>query len=126
MARSALPNEMCALIGGRRSDSLEFELVVGVRNSAKSPDRFALDGAEMLAAEDRIEHAGLEVVGIAHSHPVSEAKPSDTDLADAVTYDPESSLVHVIVSMQGFTPAIRAWRYPTKRDQRVREVAFRG
>ena len=70
----------------------------------------------MLNVEREIDEAGLVVVGVMHSHPTSEATPSATDLADARVYDPQAVFVQVIVSMQGFAPTIRAWRYATKGD----------
>lgn len=64
----------------------------------------------MLAAEDRIEANGSLVIGVFHSHPTSQARPSPTDIADAASWDPRGTQLHVIVSMQGFVPTIRAWR----------------
>ncbi len=82
-------------------------------NSLASPTAFALDGAEMIAAEDRVDAAGDELIGVWHSHPTSEAVPSATDLADAAIYDPNATLLQVLVSMQGFAPQVRAYRYET-------------
>ena len=118
MARATLPNEMCALVGGTTTP-LAATMLLGVKNSAASPTRFALDGGEMLAAELRIEESSFEVVAIAHSHPASQAIPSVTDVVDASLYDPTNSLIHVIVSMQGFAPAVMAWRFSGDQTTRV-------
>lgn len=72
---------------------------------------FALDGAEMMAVEELIDAAGQTLIGVMHSHPTSAAAPSQRDLADANNYDPNADLVQVIVSMQGFVPSVRAFRY---------------
>jgi proteasome lid subunit RPN8/RPN11 len=122
MARAALPHEVCGLLVGPASinwESSEALVVSGVervRNAAGSPTRFVLDPESMLAVERAMNEAGLVVVGVMHSHPTSEATPSATDLADAQMYDPQAFFIQVIVSMQGFAPTIRAWRYASIGD----------
>lgn len=122
MARAALPHEVCGLLVGPApidwdgSDPIVVSGVERVRNVANSPMRFVLDPESMLNAEREINEAGFVVVGVMHSHPTSEATPSTTDLADALVYDPQAVFVQVIVSMQGFAPTIRAWRYAAKGD----------
>lgn len=118
MARAGLPGEMCALLGGQPGPPIRVMHIIAVRNVAASSNRFILDGAEMLAAEDEIEAAGLEVVGLAHSHPASHAEPSQIDLADAEIYDSQNQFIQVLVSLQGFAPAVKVWRYGTKSGQR--------
>lgn len=116
MARTALPNEMCGLLYGTgRADwssagPLRVEGVVSVLNSAQSPVSFVLDPIEMLEAEATIEGKDRVVLGIVHSHPTSAARPSAQDCVDAMSYDPQAVFVHVVVSMQGFAPRIKAWR----------------
>ena len=122
MARAALPHEVCGLLVGPASidwESSEPIVVTGVErvhNAAASPIRFVLDPESMLRTERAIDEAGLVVVGVMHSHPTSEARPSVTDLADAQMYDPQAVYVQVIVSMQGFAPTIRAWRWRKMRN----------
>lgn len=112
MSRAALPNEACGLIGGKKT-STEYEAVSvhSVKNAASSPTVFALDGQGMIDAETRIDDAGHELLAVWHSHPTTAAVPSQVDLADAHKYDPHGSLLHVLVSMQGFAPQVRAYRY---------------
>ena len=123
IARAALPNEACALLEGvdhgPRSDLLSITGIHPVTNTRRSPTAFALDGAEMIAAEERIGRGHGRVVGVLHSHPTSQAFPSCTDLADALRYDPAHRWVQLIVSMQGFTPTIRAFRYGATHDEVV-------
>lgn len=106
-AVACAPLEACGLLGGTSASVTRF---VPVLNSTASPTRFALDGAELLAAESTIERAGLEVVGVMHSHPSSPAWPSDTDLRDAAAYDPSGLFVHVIVSLASASPDVQAFR----------------
>jgi proteasome lid subunit RPN8/RPN11 len=122
MARAALPNEVCGLLIGPAAidwNSGQPIVVSGierVRNAAESATSFVLDPESMLAVERTVDEAGLVVMGVVHSHPTSEARPSASDLADATIYDPQAVYVQVIISMQGFAPTIRAWRYPAKGD----------
>lgn len=125
MARSALPWEACGLVAGPvgpspnsegrdgedAGEDLRVEAFHSVANALRSPTSFALDGEEMMAAERAIDAAGQTLVGVWHSHPTSAAAPSPHDLNDAHGYDPNAELVQVIVSMQGFSPSVRAFRY---------------
>ena len=112
ISRAMLPNEACGLLGGHRNgDKVEVVSVHSVANSLGSPRAFALDGLGMINAEDEVEAAGQEVVGIFHSHPATAAVPSLRDLDDAHRYDPFAVMIHLIVSMQGFAPQLRVYRY---------------
>ncbi len=119
MARVCLPHEACALLSGRidppggsgDEEAIVVFAVHSVANSLRSPTAFALDGAEMMAAEELIDAAGQTLIGVMHSHPTSAAVPSQRDLADANNYDPNADLVQIIVSLQGFVPSVRAFRY---------------
>lgn len=114
IARAALPNEACGLLAGPALPDIDAPVSVHtvwpVANSLRSPHRFALDGAGMLDAEDRIDAANQAVIGIFHSHPTSQAVPSATDRSDADRWDPQHRFVHALISMQGFVPTIRVWR----------------
>ena len=114
IARAALPNEACGLLAGSllhadAGERMRIDSVWPVENSLRSPHRFALDGTQMLEVEDRIEASGARVIGVFHSHPTSQAVPSATDRRDAAGWDPQHHFVHVVVSMQGFVPTVRAW-----------------
>lgn len=116
VARAALPHESCGLVSGHVDFAgLDGDVAIlalhPVANAARSPTSFSLDGHQMIAAEEAIERAGHVLIGVMHSHPTSAALPSARDLADARVYDPNSNLVHLIVSMQGFVPTLRAFRY---------------
>ena len=121
MARAALPNEACGLLAGWRGpkggrNTVTIDEIRPVPNRLDSPSHFELDGAAMLRAEDAISGDGLQVVGVYHSHPASEARPSARDVSDALVFDPRHYFVHLIASMQGFAPTVRAWRYGADTD----------
>jgi proteasome lid subunit RPN8/RPN11 len=97
--RAVLPNEGCGYLVGDLSSG-RIDRFLSVANSAPSPTRFVLDPLEQLAAEQAIEAAGEQVVGIAHSHPTGVNEPSATDIADAGRYDPFGVFVHAIVDPQ--------------------------
>src|SRR5687768_9582309 len=63
-----------------------------------------------------IEAAGEELVGIYHSHPVSQPYPSPTDRAEA--HYPDA--LYILVSLRTGTPEVRAFRIDS--EQFVREV----
>ena len=122
ISRAALPNEACGLLGGSRAGELvTVTSVHPVKNSLASPTRFALDGQGMIDAEHKIDDADEMLVGAWHSHPTSSPVPSETDLADAAIYDPSGSMLQVLVSMQGFAPQVRAYRYGAADDPTLRK-----
>jgi proteasome lid subunit RPN8/RPN11 len=96
--RATLPNEGCGLLVGDGAGTITR--FVPITNAAASPTRFVLEPAEQLAAEQAIEAAGEEVVGVAHSHPHGDPVPSSTDIVDAGRYDPFGVLVHAVVDPQ--------------------------
>jgi proteasome lid subunit RPN8/RPN11 len=75
-----VPLEACGLLGGKNS---QVVITLGVPNSERSPVRFCMDAREQWRAFKSIEAAGLELVGIYHSHPNGPANPSPTDVAEA-------------------------------------------
>jgi len=103
--RAALPDEACGYLVG---DHACVDRFVPLTNAAASPTRFVLDPHEQLAAEKALEREGLQVVGVAHSHPVGDNVPSPTDIDDAARFDPLGAWLHVVVSPA--TASIRAFR----------------
>ena len=75
------PLEACGLLAGEK-ERVEFTL--GIPNAERSPVRFRMEPRAQWRAFQRIESAGLELVGIYHSHPNGPNHPSPTDIADAL------------------------------------------
>jgi proteasome lid subunit RPN8/RPN11 len=77
------PQEDCGLLLGRReAGRVEVRRALRVRNRAGTGERtrrYRIDPADYLRCERRAQAAGLDVVGIWHSHPDGEAAPSRTD-----------------------------------------------
>ncbi len=77
-SREDAPNECCGLIGGRDG---EATTVYRARNAFASPTRYHVDDGDLFRIVEReIPAAGEDLVGIYHSHLVSEAYPSQTDI----------------------------------------------
>ena len=74
------PNESCALLFGNEKNGIStVKEIFLAQNIGKSPVSFTISNDELLQAYQLAEKQGLEVVGIYHSHPNSEAFPSSTD-----------------------------------------------
>lgn len=80
---ACLPEEACGLLGGQMAGSWAVaQLVIPVENVLHSPVRFRMDPAAQLAAFNRLDTLGMELIGIFHSHPTGPDSPSPTDLAE--------------------------------------------
>ena len=76
------PGESCAILYGSSYGSrVSVQDVFLAKNIDADPlTRFTISNEELIAAYGRAEDAGTQVVGIFHSHPRSEARPSATDV----------------------------------------------
>lgn len=84
-ARRDAPFETCGMIGGQDGRALK---IYPIRNVAENRVKnYFMDGAEQIRAMQDMDENGYDIVAIYHSHPVSRAYPSATDLRDA--YDPD-------------------------------------
>lgn len=105
--------ECCGLLAGR--DGVARRLI-RCANVAETPSvRYRIDPREQLAAFRSMDAADEELVGIYHSHPVSQPYPSPTDRAEA--HYPEA--LYVLVSLRTAEPEVHAYRI---RDDAVSEV----
>lgn len=86
------PLEACGLVAGQGGRPVRFYPAV---NAARSPVRYELAPDDLLRITMEIEAAGLELWGIFHSHPQTEAYPSHTDIRLALY--PEA--VYLIASL---------------------------
>lgn len=79
-AQKGFPNESCALLFGieKTGTSMVTDVFLA-ENTERSPVNFAISNDELLKAYMEAEQKKLDVVGIFHSHPHSEAVPSETD-----------------------------------------------
>jgi proteasome lid subunit RPN8/RPN11 len=101
-AREAAPAESCGILLGSGDRIVH---AVRARNLSDDPNRFLIDPRDHIMARRNARIRGLQVVGFYHSHPHSDASPSETDIAQ-VTYD---GCVYLIVSLVD-APAGRLFR----------------
>jgi proteasome lid subunit RPN8/RPN11 len=77
------------------------------RNEFESPMRFQIDSRDQIRITNEIEGRGDEIGAIFHSHPNSEAAPSQTDVNLARWWP---GLLWVICSLAAEEPVVRAFR----------------
>lgn len=75
-ASDRMPNESCAILLGRGDQVTRIFLA---DNAEESPVAFTIPAEQLLEAYRMAGTEGLDVVGIFHSHPNSQAYPSETD-----------------------------------------------
>lgn len=74
------PNESCALLYGIiQNEKVLVKEVFLAQNQSESPVNFTISNEELLEGYRLAEEKKLDVVGIFHSHPSSDAWPSSTD-----------------------------------------------
>ena len=79
-AESENPNEACAIIfGTRREENFSVEKIFLTENTEKSPVNFTISAEQILEADKIERDSSLKIIGIFHSHPNSQAFPSETD-----------------------------------------------
>jgi [CysO sulfur-carrier protein]-S-L-cysteine hydrolase len=106
------PLEICGLLAGAAHPPLEgesvghtvVEVVYPIESDDKSELTYTLNATQYLKAIKDIEARGLQVVGIYHTHPATEAFPSKTDVARAHWGDTDDLLFpeysYLIVSLR--------------------------
>ena len=79
-AISEQPSESCAMLFGKKiGDNWNVKEVFLTQNIDDSQTNFTISPEELLKGYQIAEKNQLEVVGIFHSHPNSDAIPSNTD-----------------------------------------------
>ncbi len=111
-ARAEAPNECCGMVASTAGRAVAVHRAV---NTAASPLRYEIDGADQYRIQMAIDDAGHELGAIYHSHTRSDPYPSQTDIN--LAFYPDS--LYVIVGIAGVAPDVRAYRIV---DGRVREA----
>ncbi|WP_336135134.1 desampylase [Natronomonas amylolytica] len=108
-ARDGAPEEVVGVLAGRRGeDRSTVERIYKATNAAETPEtRYEIAPAAELDLLERIDEAGLDVVGFYHSHPRGPAGPSETDARLAAW--PGHS--YVVVSLAGDDADLGSWRW---------------
>jgi proteasome lid subunit RPN8/RPN11 len=79
-AENEKPNESCAILFGTVEDQkIIVKEIFLTENIDRSPVNFTISNEQLIKCYKIAEEKRMEVVGIFHSHPNSEAYPSETD-----------------------------------------------
>ncbi|SVB55369.1 uncharacterized protein METZ01_LOCUS208223 [marine metagenome] len=74
------PSESCAMLLGKKvGDTWNVKEVFLTQNIDNSQTNFTISPEELLKGYQLAEKMNLELVGVFHSHPNSDATPSDVD-----------------------------------------------
>ena len=103
-AREAAPAECCGLLLGTASTVAEAARMTNIADDPGS--RFVIDPKDHIDGRRRARTRGHEVVGFYHSHPLSPARPSPADLAEAAY----PGHLYVIVSLVDEPPDVRLFQ----------------
>lgn len=114
-ARRVPEQECCGLLGGR--DAV-ISAIFPARNALASPSAFEIAPEELFPLFRQLRLAGLEHLGIYHSHPAGDNSPSPRDIERA--YYPEVAYF-ILSPSPGAPQAIRAFAI---RDGRVAELTI--
>jgi proteasome lid subunit RPN8/RPN11 len=98
------PNECCGLLAGSRGVITRIYRATNVADTKRV--RYDVDSTELVRIFTDMRETDVEHLGIYHSHPGSEPKPSATDRKLA-RYD---SVVYFIVSLRSRHPRVEAFR----------------
>jgi [CysO sulfur-carrier protein]-S-L-cysteine hydrolase len=110
-ARAGLPNEACGILAGVDGRVARF---FPAESDEPSPYYYRIESRDQIRIMNEIDEAGLDLVGIYHSHTSSPAFPSRTDAEQAFWPD----AVYVIVSLANPEADVRGYRI---RDMEVTE-----
>jgi proteasome lid subunit RPN8/RPN11 len=110
-ARAGLPNEACGILAGVDG---RVERFFPAEPDEPSPYYYRIESRDQIRIMNEIDEAGLDLVGIYHSHTSSPAFPSRTDAEQAFWPD----AVYVIVSLANPEAEMRGYRI---RDMEVTE-----
>ncbi|MGH2471703.1 MAG: Mov34/MPN/PAD-1 family protein [Candidatus Limnocylindria bacterium] len=112
-ARESAPNECCGLLFG---DGEVVDRLVRGRNVHPTPQtRYEIDPAQLRAALRSSDDSDRYLVGIYHSHPVTEPKPSHTDITNARW----PAQVYVLTSLRSEPPDVFAYRITNGKTEDV-------
>lgn len=90
--RDEYPNEACGILAGRDN---RVDKVYSLVSENPSPTFYRIDSKEQFRVLREMREAGMELIGIYHSHTGSPAFPSPTDVE--LAYYPEA--VYMIISL---------------------------
>jgi proteasome lid subunit RPN8/RPN11 len=114
-ALRAMPLECCGFLLGTRGRVI---FAVPMDNVAASPVRYRIEDRAHIDLRRVLRgfEPSLSIQGVYHSHPDGAARPSETDIREALY--PEWA--HVIVGLGHRRPSVRAFRIRSGRARAIR------
>lgn len=101
----AYPLEGCGLLAATSPDSTVVTCYP-TRNIAESSRVYTVDPGDHLRIDRSAEEAGLQIVGVFHSHTHTPAYPSPTDVSQA----PDPSWHYVLISLARARAEVQSFR----------------
>jgi len=116
-AEQRYPEECAGLLLGSVERDRRMATSIRLLENSSVPEtrrrRYLIPAAEMLRAEQEAEAAGIEILGVFHSHPDHPAAPSEFDREHALPW-----YVYLIIRVQaGNAMESRAWKLNEDRLQ---------
>ena len=102
-ARQEAPLEACGYLAEQHGVVARH---YPLTNADASEEHYSLLPEEQFSAVRQMRTAGMKLRAIYHSHPATEARPSEEDIR--LAYDPEIS--YVIISLSGTKETIQSFR----------------
>jgi [CysO sulfur-carrier protein]-S-L-cysteine hydrolase len=119
--RGELPFECCGLLAGRIVEGVGIATSgYQIANDAASPRAYLTNARDMFDAFRKMRKSGLELLAMYHSHPSTQPVPSAADI-EQNNYG--ETIIHLILSLEGKQPVIRAWWIM---ETGYREAEWRG
>lgn len=111
------------LLGEYADDAVTVRDIIQVQNVfavEEQHHRYAMTPQDWMRLEDQADERGLSLIGYYHSHPDSQARPSEYDREHALP-----NFIYIITSVaMGRAADIRAWRLQADRG-RFNELQLR-
>lgn len=110
-ANAALPDEAVALLLGEvDAQGWHVRHLHPAINVAPNPRRFfVLDPVAWLTADAVAQATGCAIIGVVHTHPVGEARPSLHDMQSGPSLG--RHMLFTIWAREQGQPVLRAWRW---------------
>lgn len=82
-AKETYPHECCGFLLGNFDDALVHQVRRVTNQNTDRTDRFIISGEEYAQTQFAADEAGLDIIGVYHSHPDWPPIPSQTDMESA-------------------------------------------
>lgn len=120
-AKETYPHECCGfLLGSFDNGGLVREVRRAANQNTERTDRFVISAEEFGQVQIAVDEAGLDIIGIYHSHPDWPAIPSQTDMDSAF-----EDVYYLIASVHEGRPLnTQVWRLFDDSSRRFEWVAL--